>query len=102
MPFDGTNYAELSQKLLECADILEREGWCQNALFNGSAYCALGIIHKVGEHKLILQELMLKTVKHVLNLKKGGDIITWNDDPSRSKEEVTTAFRQAAQIAQKS
>jgi hypothetical protein len=100
MPFDGTNYSELSQKLLECADLLEREGWCQGSSFDGNNYCALGSIYRVAQGNPRLQRLLATSLAKYLNLRQVAHVVLWNDDLKQSKENVVATFRQAAQIAQ--
>jgi hypothetical protein len=80
--------------LLNAADLLETEGWCQGRFFHASgARCALGAL----VHSTISQREVRGTVVSRLYRITGGiDITLWNDAAERTADEVVAALRAAA------
>lgn len=77
------------QVLLNAANQLESKGWCQNMVRDKEGrMCAVGAIANqsalYGEAILVLQKFV------------GGSVVSWNNAPTRTKEEVVTAMRTCA------
>ena len=84
--------------LLDAADLLERDGWCQHRTRDDCGrYCALGAVQLVGHYspffKLVFDDFRI--AERVL-YSVVGPIPAWNDQPGRTREEVCAALRQAA------
>jgi len=72
--------------LLAAADYIEEHGWCQNRPVSGGRVCALQALHSVkvtGVYDAVLE----------LERRIGSAIVSWNDDPSRTKEQVISTMR---------
>lgn len=97
MPFDGTISPPLAQKLNECADLLEREGWCQYAPRSAAGErCMVAVMGDISADSLSFFIDMSRAVRSYLPLDYNYPISRWNDDPARTAEEVIAAFRGAA------
>ncbi len=84
--------------LHEAADALETNGWCQGSLGPlGGARCAYGSIVS-----LLSKDARWSDATHfrkaVTSLEKfvGGPLPAWNDAPERTKDEVVSTMRLAA------
>jgi hypothetical protein len=86
--------------LRAAAALLEKEGWSQGAVRgqNGGR-CALQAIADSGITnverffaELLLDDYLMTTYKWARG------VIHWNDDPSRTQEEVINAMREAADV----
>jgi hypothetical protein len=95
------------QILLDAADIIEENEWCQGALHykrnEKLHYCAVGALQKaanllladdgaVGEHVAYLETAAL-VASHV-----GKRIDVWNDDEERTAKEVIYTLREVADV----
>ncbi len=86
------------QMLLDAADLLERDGWCQQAYQDGDGHhCALGALDAV------VGMAELKTIDWVAFSKANerlfgavGQITHWNDARGRTAEEVISTLRKIA------
>lgn len=99
---------EVGDALLECADLLERVGWCQFALRDkDGGMCLVGVIGQVagarrtrGGEFLRLSENMSLRVRQTLGIKDSPiapiGIVDWNNAMGRKKEEVVALLRRAA------
>jgi hypothetical protein len=88
---DKTNLDEAGVKLMEGAEYIRTNGWCQHALWKPTGeVCALGALTKVrapSESYFRLQYLVDPTA-HTIAL--------WNNAPERTKEQVIEALETAA------
>jgi hypothetical protein len=85
------------------------QGWSQSAAFRSSdgavtyipdeavAWCAYGAIC-IG-HVGTPHNLAHRTLVNVIG--EGGGLSIWNDDPSRTKEDVLAAYDKAIRLAEK-
>lgn len=91
------------QILLNAADILETEGWCQGAFESQDGYCARGAMNKaaaltaqgmgrVGEPVLRALYWAEAAMMAALLL----PVITWNDQFAEDGEEVINKLREVA------
>jgi len=98
MPFDPSGLDTPGVLLLEAADYIEKNGWCQkmayqhssNGMTSSCAIWALVLMRK-GDFKnwdIAVNRLSTYT--------EDGNIPNWNDTPGRTKEEVVSALREAA------
>lgn len=91
--------------LLKAADLIENNGWTQNFMarnveglsvnqlsIEASCFCILGAMLNIsGNHA----DDAAKILRDHLNI---PHIAMWNDNPSRTKEEVINALREAAKL----
>lgn len=97
---------EVGQKLLEAADWLENNYWCQGKLHvGGHSSCAIGSLGRVIPHKGLPSKIIyalayarLAKVVNSLNKGKSSDIAHWNDKKGRKKTEVVAALKAAAKL----
>lgn len=91
---------EIGQKLLEAADYIERNGWCQHAAFHEGRACMLGGIYAAcggedrGEGFDTCPFNYDKAVSRIAKFAPGLGV--WNDHPHRTKDEVVAVLRKAA------
>ena len=87
---------ELGQIMLKAADLLEKDGWCQHHLSNNEgAHCVRGALMEFGSAYVVLQaEQRLKAIGIPCDDWYG--IVSWNNAPERTAEEVINALRAAA------
>lgn len=79
------------QVLLDAADLIERDGWCQKAFFRRNRSCVDNAMMQVA----ISTDLYLKARDH-LEIAVGQPPVVWNDKKSRTKKEVMTKLREVA------
>ena len=83
---------EWQQILLDAANLLEAEGWCQHTLMDKeNRRCILGAIYYQSCSQSLQIEAHSRMVKYL-----GCDVDIWNDAPGRTKEEAVAALRSAA------
>lgn len=108
-----------ADRLDAAADVIDVQGWCQNELVSTSGgVCALGAIQTAAAvgHRLPLWSatpdarqkqaqiammelgLYLTAEGHFTDVPEvlAGHVPTWNDDPVRTKDDVTDTLRRAA------
>lgn len=82
------------QYLLDAANILERDGWCQSVCLNKRGErCIMGALGAV-YHSSMLD--WPQQAIHALNINLQGPIASWNDKSGRTKEEVLAMLRDTA------
>jgi hypothetical protein len=86
---------------LKAADLIERQGWCQDRTHNASGeHCLLGAVwfSHYGKEPPggIVRELDWHEVFEILKPHTAPSIAGWNDAPERTKAEVIAALRAAA------
>ena len=92
--------------LLDAANILETEGWCQLRMYEGSKSCAIGSLFKANRVRFGTDSLTDPTVTADLftamdklrSLLPKRDVEDWNDTTGRTKAEVTAKLREAANV----
>lgn len=84
-----------SRGLLAAADYIEKWGWHQGSASGSTGgVCAMGAILEVTDIKFHVRAMRL-LCRH-LGSQHIDYIPDWNDSPSRTKEEVISALREAA------
>jgi hypothetical protein len=88
MPFDGTS-SPVTQTLIDARAKVEK-GWCQHHGRSRGAVCAGFALVEAGcsETTIFIFEDVIKQ-----------PIITWNDAPDRTKEQVLAAFDRAIDLS---
>ena len=86
--------------LLDAADLIEKKGWCRNALHSHGRYCVVGALLKaVGANILEYEEggstpkLVEKAEEKIVAYLKNnnyGCVPDWNDDQKRGKVVIET------------
>jgi len=82
------------------SELLRRDGWCQfTALDEKGQRCAMGVTMEVfSPHNFVAVEDWAVDLEEVLGLSNyfggWGAVITWNNTPGRTAEEVIAAFEQ--------
>ena len=77
---------EAEKTLLRAADYIEKRGWCQNIdEMEDGRVCALRALSCVAGHVVAAAEELERRIKR--------DLVHWNDDPNRTKEEVIATMR---------
>ena len=81
------------QLLLDAADLIERQGW-----WNGKPGKSLSVhcIQTAISATALRGALGCEAAVNFLNYIGGHGIVSWNDAPGRTKEEVLAAMRGAA------
>jgi hypothetical protein len=89
---------QVADVLDDAADRLEREGWIQGDLVTGDGFCALGALLQANTAKdrLDARDALGRVLGIAPALTPGTWLTGWNDDPSRTKQQVLDAFRAAA------
>lgn len=86
--------------LVEAKRLLEEKGWCQGVFQDeGSRYCSVEAVCQamtLPDHETSADEGLIILASVIGNTA----IDEWNDDPSRTKEEVLTAFDKAIKLAE--
>lgn len=94
----------VSVALLEAADYIEEHGHCKNMLHtDGGQVCAIGALCAVADFTILFSAS--DRVRSFLNLGHElhfNPVVTWNNAPERTKEEVISAFREAAMMGEPS
>ena len=96
--WDAKTYDAVGAVLLRAAARLERDGWCQGKMRDGDAHCVLSALY---------EESRIEQVSHAdvdfyfdaarrLDTVVGKDVVIWNDEAGRTKQEVLYALRLAA------
>ena len=94
--------------LHRAADLLEEFGWCQGALTNlgigispreagVDRFCLSGAIGRAVYDLLGFSEGSAIAWARILHDLGGIEAVSWNDAPGRTKEEVVTKLREAAE-----
>ncbi len=88
------------QMLLDAADLLERDGWCQGAYQDDDGHhCALGALDAVFGSKTSFKAIDWSAYARVnerLQDAVGLQIVHWNDAKGRTAEEVISTLRKIA------
>lgn len=90
----------------EAARIIERDGWYQGMLQNpnGTGYCAMGALFKACGERPVSYFYGLpsrsKRAIQSLSLHVGAEISSWNDDPSRTAEDVILELKRCAEAVE--
>jgi hypothetical protein len=81
--------------LLDAADLLERDGWCQHHFRNEKGHrCVIEAIGAATDHKPLLRDKARYQLAQAL---PGSlSIIEWNDAHSRRKSQVIKKLREVA------
>ena len=81
------------QRLLAAAQYIRHYGWCQEqTIAENGAVCLVGAVHFCGDEKEYPNTELEK-----LGIALGTPwIADWNDDPSRTKEEVIAVLEKVA------
>lgn len=89
--------------------MLENVGWCQGEYQKDRedkygvpvAFCSTGAIYGVDKEGSPSQKDYIEdlAISHLMDEISGGSVITWNDKPERTKEEVLAAFDRAIKKA---
>lgn len=93
---------EKARILRDAAAELERNGWCQDELYDGQSACALGALYRVTGIKRSGDRWRLvdwagAALEPIIRMR---EITDWNDQPGRTQEDVVKAFLQAADLAE--
>ena len=91
---DVSRLDDAGEVLLKAAEIIEERGWCQNALSNGTGFCAVGALGMASRERggQGFTEAWARLEANVLGL----NVADWNDNPFRTKEEVVAKLRAVA------
>jgi hypothetical protein len=90
---------DIGRDLLAAADYIEEHGWCQGRPYLGESACVIGAVNIVtnGDKRLFETDRLRHAMERV-HKTLGGSAISWNDNPTRTKEEVVSALRKAAYL----
>jgi hypothetical protein len=84
---------QVADVLDDAADLLERGGWIQEALYDSEGgFCSVGALYEVCEDPLVRNA----AYGALFPLNGRRSVADWNNDPSRTMQEVLDAFRAAA------
>lgn len=84
---------KISEVLFKAAQIIERDGWCQNDYKNGNCLCPLGAIrvacgHQANKENSEVTQPTCEFLRDFLD----KPVWCWNDAPERTAEEVIDAL----------
>lgn len=81
------------------ADVLDEKGWCQGRYQNDKGeYCPAGAMIHYADSLLELEGVKgVDIAMRILHDEVNNYVTSWNDKPERTKEEVISALRSAAQ-----
>lgn len=90
---------EIGKALLDAAEALRRDGWCQGYLHDPyGGHCLLGAID-IARRRVVIADpgLLLRMMERLsAHLPPGDRIMRWNDAPGRTVEEVISVLERAA------
>lgn len=84
---------DVADVLNDAADHLCFGGWVQGQHYRGTASCAVGALDRATQGKSALAIRALETFRQYLGVRS---VISWNDLPGRTADEVVNAMRHAA------
>jgi hypothetical protein len=90
------------QLLLDAADYIEVNGWCQNDYHTHEGACALGALRMVSTGSTLLEPparhdyMNYHVAKGYLQQAVGRHVPLWNDQKGTTKEDVITKMREVA------
>jgi hypothetical protein len=88
----GCSKRAMAKELRSAANVIDRYGWRQKTLGNKrSGFCAFGALLEFSDIPCVVETFMFRRVNAL-----GQGLVTWNDHPSRTKEQVTGLFRETA------
>ena len=88
--------SQVAAVLNRAADILERDGWIQGAMYNrNGCRCALGALNSASTELDCGSEPVWDAC-FLLSADLGYDLPSWNDEDGRTVDEVTTLLRNTA------
>lgn len=91
----------VKEVLLKAAEIIEERGWCQGSYNKETGeVCAKGGLRKAVGWPHQDGEGYYGALDALYTLIGAGTILSWNDTPGRTKSDVITALRQAAEACQ--
>lgn len=83
--------------LREAANVVRREGWCRGAFSDEDGrVCALGALREVGYQAGLGLGTRWAVMSALLDVVRGGDIATWNDEEAIDGEDVAVHMEKAA------
>jgi len=102
----------IDRVLTEATNLLKTKGWVQRVMKNNSGFCALGAVRTATEKvklTLTVEERInpenyeiysniKRFLEYILDDKDCMNIIVWNDQEGRTKEEVIALFTKAKEI----
>lgn len=97
--------SEVANVLTTAADILERDGWIQGAMYNrDGCHCALGALHAAArqldyDYSPVWDACALIAARVADAGYSPWDLPGWNDAEGRTVTDVTTLFRDTAKDA---
>jgi Fe-S-cluster formation regulator IscX/YfhJ len=84
---------QVADVLDDAADLIERGGWIQNALYDhAGGFCSVGALYEICPTDFP----RWRTYAALRSVIGGRSLAEWNNDPSRTKQQVLDAFRAAA------
>lgn len=92
-------------EVLECAaKLLEEKGWIQHSYRDdNNQHCVVGAVAVCKESFMANGSILGYPASNILRANEfpviNGSCSAWNDDPSRTKEEVIAALLSAAEVA---
>ena len=84
--------APWQKTLVDAADLIEKQGWCQHKYSDQGRSCTMGAMTSMHHFDIVKARENLSAVIGT------SDITMWNDAPERTAEEVVNALRKAAAI----
>lgn len=89
---------QVAAALEAAADYIETHGWTQGASIDGlGRVCASGAINRGGECKAVVHNALREyLIESDAIGYYTGSIMTWNDAPGRTQQDVTDGLRKAA------
>src|SRR5258706_13935776 len=87
-----------SQDLLNAADYIDKYGWCQRMTSSGKSVCLWGSLLAVtdGLGKSYGEAPRARELYDKVSAHLGAFLAPWNDEPWRTKAEVTALLREVA------
>jgi hypothetical protein len=83
---------DVANVLNDAADHLCFGGWVQGQHYRGTASCAVGALDRATPRSRLVMQAE-ETLKRYLGVRS---IMSWNDSPDRTADEVVNAMRHAA------
>ncbi len=79
---------EIGQVMLKAAEWLEQNEWCQCMFESGQARCLTGVLNEVHPYGALMAFGRIYA--------KCQGVMSWNDTPGRTKQEVINMLREVA------
>ena len=94
---------QLADLVDDAADLIETDGWIQDAEHTDLGYCMIGALRRASGFHIHMDGFshFSSACEAIMNRMRINDIATWNDHDGRTKQEVLDNMRLVAKELRK-